>query len=1635
MKLIKKIIFCILILCVSNSMLAQELTDSEIGLDVERIVQKLQERGLDASSIEKSIQLTREKYKKEYVESRKEDLGSRLDFSKEPEAISNTNNKSSAAVVDIPPSEREALRALYYATDGPNWNIPSSLAWKVDNPTVPVTSSNGISGWYGVQVMGGHVVGITLLCGAGRSCTIPDLSALQNLEYLELNGFTFTGNLNGIQNLINLKWLMIKSPRKSNFQSFTPIFNLVNLKELSLINCGFNTTTVPSKLGLMTNLEKLELRNGNLNLGLEVFGNLTNLISLILDNNNFSGSIPSSFQNLIRLEALSMRNNSINDISNLSSIITLKFLDFIYNNISIIPNNFSNLAKLEYLDFFENKLSGNVPPFFQNLHLLHLDITRNYEINGIIPRLTFDGLPISISTAGRGREYSWKNLYLAENKFRFVDFANQDQYFRNALNEYKYNDQALTDTPKIENKTVGQSVTLTMCEDGRYTDKDTFQWFKKVKWGSPVAITLESVNNRTLTLPNLRTSDAGDYYCISKHPQITNPAIATQNLILERHPITLNVTPCSNTTPIKGEILPHSFSNQCDIDSFTFKMEGIDSFDYEKTWSVRTADGFLLPTYPERADYIVLNEELRKYKQFIVELTVTDKTNPCRIAKFIYNYKEPVCVNSCSVKGTLRFEDCIQISRTEKIKDSRDCNYVCGPRTVYLVKDTSEPIYKNSILTWIQKDPQGNIIASLDDNGEYRMPLTFTTVGNNTVELVITNADGCKSVIGPIVVPVIACPDCEVNFNFNFKLPSYSGSVLSNKEREELANGLIDFVNANMGKKLYLTTYDDVSTGARATAIQKNFKTAIPPAFTNTSNETQASDLLRFQATPYNDTFKNIISSTDPTYPGILANPLITKKMDVSFFVISEENFSDIAALQSAYQQLLNSNKTKKIFFILLYDGVYKNTATNSNLTSDEFVSKIIGRPAVFYNGYRSVSNSDFIVFFGARREMSYKSEFTEFLKYAYKESLQTACVTESCTTKNPNTPVIKQFFIGMVNHLKKNGANVNNGYPKDLDEKDFFKENDIYAYPGAEFNALMPYITDNAPKIYNYKVIKNGTNNTVSFSFSEKEVIQDGAEALNQDVYIELGALDFASLEDMTDIDLSSYLKPDAYVNQAKATFGNTEVKITFRHIDFCKDIYCKKHVAVVVDESGSISEQDAENVKYALRKLVQNQAFDNDKYGSNVEISFIGLSDQDDDIREDHVIDQGRINKDLIQSDNSPYYNWINKYRKTYFEKRTGVSRNSDYWNSGLRKALELSTKPDIVLLITDGCQTANLVKLQETMKGFDNHQINKGKTTTKLPHLFVMGIEDGFYVDAETDLASPSSKFIAPELDPNQNPELSKKAVIENTDALATNPSSTSITQYLKKSLRFLLGYGFDANNKPIFPYAYANNFSYDTFDKTMTDYYASKDFDFIVEGDYYLSNGLRSDNDIAKVTCGPYRKKDVCDNCITFNLEPEKSYILSAWVKEEVTNQILTYPNPGITIKYLDGARNPMCEDNFEPTGDIIEGWQRIFKRFTVPPKPGNCSPSGLAPTYISIELVNKGANPVYFDDIRIHPIDGSMKSYIYDPITLKLMSELDENNYGTYYEYDNEGGLVRVKKETARGVKTIQETRSSSVIKK
>ncbi len=150
--------------------------------------------------------------------------------------------------------------------------------------------------------------------------------------------------------------------------------------------------------------------------------------------------------------------------------------------------------------------------------------------------------------------------------------------------------------------------------------------------------------------------------------------------------------------------------------------------------------------------------------------------------------------------------------------------------------------------------------------------------------------------------------------------------------------------------------------------------------------------------------------------------------------------------------------------------------------------------------------------------------------------------------------------------------------------------------------------------------------------------------------------------------------------------------------------------------------------------------------------------------------------------------------------------------------------------------------------------------------------------------------------------------------------------------------------------------------------------------------------------------------------TFSIPSDKKMLFSAWVRETNAQQ-KTYINNEVQIDFGTGNANNVT---IKPAGPVIEGWQRYEGYFT--------APTGVST--MNLKLINNSGSPIYFDDIRIHPFNANMKSYVYDPINLRLKAELDANNYASYYEYDEEGTLIRTKVETREGIKTVTESRSA-----
>jgi hypothetical protein len=141
------------------------------------------------------------------------------------------------------------------------------------------------------------------------------------------------------------------------------------------------------------------------------------------------------------------------------------------------------------------------------------------------------------------------------------------------------------------------------------------------------------------------------------------------------------------------------------------------------------------------------------------------------------------------------------------------------------------------------------------------------------------------------------------------------------------------------------------------------------------------------------------------------------------------------------------------------------------------------------------------------------------------------------------------------------------------------------------------------------------------------------------------------------------------------------------------------------------------------------------------------------------------------------------------------------------------------------------------------------------------------------------------------------------------------------------------------------------------------------------------------------------------------------VVSAWVREDGICTGSSYNNVSMQLSFNSGSPALVT---LQPRGPIIDGWQRIEDTLTIP----------ASATSANLIMRSTSSTATFFDDIRIHPFNANMKSFVYNPVNLRLMAELDENNYATFYEYDDDGTLIRVKKETERGIKTIKETRSA-----
>lgn len=136
-------------------------------------------------------------------------------------------------------------------------------------------------------------------------------------------------------------------------------------------------------------------------------------------------------------------------------------------------------------------------------------------------------------------------------------------------------------------------------------------------------------------------------------------------------------------------------------------------------------------------------------------------------------------------------------------------------------------------------------------------------------------------------------------------------------------------------------------------------------------------------------------------------------------------------------------------------------------------------------------------------------------------------------------------------------------------------------------------------------------------------------------------------------------------------------------------------------------------------------------------------------------------------------------------------------------------------------------------------------------------------------------------------------------------------------------------------------------------------------------------------------------------------PGQTYFFSMWARAD----------DGGTPAVIINGGTPFTPDE---STSAIEGWRKIEGSFV--------APAGV----LTITLQCQTSGTAFFDDLRIQPFKSAMTSYVYDPQTHWLMAQLDNRNYATFYNYDEEGALVQVKQETEKGIFTVQTSRGNII---
>lgn len=202
---------------------------------------------------------------------------------------------------------------------------------------------------------------------------------LSRIENLDLPGQGIE-NLDGIENCINLKSLLLTSNR------ITDVSPLTSLTQLWALHVGGNRISDVTPLAKMSGLSNITLEDNQIS-DITPLNSLHKMSRLRLSTNQIKDISP--LKSMTSLDRLTLSSNQISDISPLASLTKLTYLTIANNTISDI-SPLASLTGLTELDLANNKIS-DVSSLKAMTNLTTLTINNN-QISDIAPLSSLKGL-------------------------------------------------------------------------------------------------------------------------------------------------------------------------------------------------------------------------------------------------------------------------------------------------------------------------------------------------------------------------------------------------------------------------------------------------------------------------------------------------------------------------------------------------------------------------------------------------------------------------------------------------------------------------------------------------------------------------------------------------------------------------------------------------------------------------------------------------------------------------------------------------------------------------------------------------------------------------------------------------------------------------------------------------------------------------------------------------------------------------------------------------------------------------------------------------------------------------------------------------------------------------------------------